>query len=122
MSLRDVIEGGLRSLPDCLSISYVDMPARLVLATASREPASQEVLDRYAAIAGRLFAGPGLAALSEAEAPDEAAVLGARHAYLFLRAARDPDHALCLVCRRDGDLGALRGRARALCGEAADAL
>lgn len=123
MSFRAVIEAGLDSAPDCIALSYIDMRARLVLNSASRTPLPQEMLDRVANVAARLFLAPAFGAAGNAsEMAEQATILGSRHIYLFQRMQTLPDHAFCLLCRRGADAVGLRRHALSLRGRLAHAL
>ncbi len=125
MSLRELIDAGLSAAPECVAVSYIDMSAGLVLATASRTPYRQEILDRFAKVAGQIFRGPNFASLRATAGDDgirQATVLGIDHLYVFQRIDADSDHALCLAGRRGADASRLRQHARDLGADVANVL
>lgn len=104
MSLKEALNRGLNDIPGCRTVCYVDMPSGLVLSSSSRRPRPQEVLDRIAVLAGKLFQSEGFAAV--ADGPDKArqfTVFGQENMQVFVQPQNDPEHVLCYVCDMDAD-------------------
>ena len=102
MSLNEVLDSGLASIPGCRTLCYVDMPSGLVLGASSHRRRAQEVYDRVADLATKLFHSKGFAALSpdtdDAGAMRQFIVFGKADAKYFVQAGEDPDHVLCYIC------------------------
>ena len=99
MSLNEILHSGLKSIPGCRSVCYVDMSARLVLASKSHKPQPQEVYD---AIAGRavclLQNASFTSVITNTGGAARALLFGQSDVQVFVQTKNDPDHALCCLC------------------------
>lgn len=104
MSLNDALEHGLKDVPGCRAVCYVDTTSGLVLATRAVKPYPQEVLDSFASITSQLVNSPALSSmrgqLSDGESKDNdvCMVFGQTGLNIFVRAPKYPEHALCYIC------------------------
>ncbi len=108
MSLDEVLNTGLETIPGCKSLCYVDLPTRLVLVSKSHKPQPQEVYDRIAGKARQMFQGQGITSVIPAEA--DARRLFFFHkseVQVFTQPVGDPEHALCCVCDATADLAVI---------------
>lgn len=111
MSLDEMLDVGLHSIPGCESICYVDMPTRLVLASQSRKPRPQEVYDAIADSAVRMLRGAGVSAVGPSDADARRVCLfGGVDVQVFVQPKAQAEHALCCVCDLGADLDAITGK------------
>lgn len=115
MSLNEALEQGLRSVPGCQTVCYIDLPTGLILGSAALRPRPQEALDRIATAAAYLVESNGLSAISDqmrqsdaASVPNPAAVRqffvhGPSTLRFFVQAKNEPEHVLCYVCDLSAD-------------------
>ena len=110
MSLKELLNREVQEVPDCRSACYVDMPAGLVLGSASTVPQPQEVFDALARRAALLLHAGGFAQTLTSRDVPPFFLYSAAQVEVFARSRHDPEQALCYICASVADAGAVAAR------------
>ncbi|WP_223412972.1 hypothetical protein [Roseovarius aestuarii] len=104
LSLNEVLQESLQSVPACQSACYVDMSAGLVLGTASEVRRPQEFYDRLADHAARLCMKDRFTIISTGASMTPFFLFEPSRVGVYLRNCAEVEHALCFDCTSVDDL------------------
>lgn len=123
MSLEKGLQTAQGQVPECVAIGYVDMATGMLLGVKTLDSHPPEVLDLVAAATADLFQGTNVRAIEEmfkkrrgvtdtAHYFQEMVVFSTNLIHVFMRAKRNKDHALVLVCRASANVGMVIAKSR----------
>ena len=105
MSLNEILDSSLKTIPGCESICYVDMLSCLVLASRSHMPRPQEIYDAIAQNAVLVLRGGGVSSMGSPDATNRRIYLfSSLDVKVFLQPEAQEEHALCCEFNCDADI------------------
>jgi len=111
VAVNDTLGAVLKAYPQARLVAFADLSSRMILASQSRTPQTQENLDRLCEQARTSFDDPLFALAVEAFGePRSAMVLGRDGVKLFLRSETEPADAMCCICEHGIDLAGFVAR------------
>lgn len=111
--IADELDALCDSFEGCRVLAFADLSTQMILVTNASASLQREALDDLCAEAACLLTGKGNPALGTTAA-QSAMVLGKTEARIFVRAASEPQDALCCICSPEADIAGLT-RAAADC-------
>ncbi len=117
MSLDGELQKAMSNIPECVATGYVDMESGMLLGVKTVDSHPAEVLDLVAAASADLFQGTNVVAIEQmfkkargvknddSHYFHEILVMSENLLHLFLRGKENISHALCIVCRKNANLG-----------------
>jgi len=117
MSLDQAIKSAQTSVPECVSVGYVDMSTGMLLSVSTVDSHPSEVLDLVAAATADLFQGQSVTTIEKmfrkargqpedgAHYFQEILVFSDNLLHVFLRSKKYPSQAAVFVCRASVNIG-----------------
>ena len=110
-------------IPECVASGYVDMSTGMLLGVKTLDSHPREVLDLVAAATADLFQGSNVTAIeqlfkrargvnNEQHYFEEIFVMSHNLLHVFMRARKNPDHAVVFVCRKSANIGMVIAKSR----------
>jgi hypothetical protein len=134
MALDTALTKAQQTIPECVAAGYVDMTTGMLLGVKTIDSHPQEVLDLVAAATADLFQGQNVTSIErlfrkargQSESGDhyfrEIIVFSENLLHVFMRAKREPNQAVVIVCRVSANIGMVLTKSRSFLGEIEAAL
>lgn len=124
MSLDNALQKAAQAVPECVAVGYVDMGTGMLLGVKTIDSHPSEVLDLVAAATADLFQGSNVVAIetmfkkSRGLKADnhhyfqEMLIFSDNLLHVFLRCAKQTDHVVTFVCRKNANIGMVLTKSR----------
>jgi hypothetical protein len=123
--LDQALQAAIGSVPECVAAGYIDLSTGMLLAIKTVDSHPQEILELLAAATADLFQGSNVRSIEkmfkkarglrddEHHYFNEMIINSDNLIHIFLRAKRNEEQVLGLVCRKSANLGMALTKARA---------
>ncbi|MEK7431946.1 MAG: hypothetical protein AABZ74_02340 [Cyanobacteriota bacterium] len=128
MNLSDALQHGLKEVPKCVAVGFIDMDTSMVLAHKTTESHPQEVFDFLGAATKDLFEGENVITIEKIFKKSrgvkndekyfrEIIILSKNLIHVFARLHSNERVISCVVCQGDANLGLVILKAKVLAKE-----
>lgn len=124
MNIDTALSQVQKSVPECVAVGFVDIKTGMLLSVKTIDSHPREVLDLVAAATGDLFQGSNVSAIETLFKKirgvkddghhyfQEIIVMSDNLIHVFLRAKKNEDMVLVVVCRANANLGMVLSKVR----------